>query len=104
MSYVTKGEALHIDLPDEMVNTSGEQRKLKANLRARHETVNGRFKDWGILTRRYRHSPISHASVFRAIVVITQISLDLDRKALFNVPYETLSLDTLNFFKTEDNH
>ena len=101
---MTKGEALHIDLPDEMVNTSGEQRKLKANLRARHETVNGRFKDWGILTRRYRHSPISHASVFRAIVVITQISLDLDRKALFNVPYETLSLDTLNFFKTEDNH
>ena len=90
------GEDLLIDLPNEMVDSLGTQVKIKANVRARHETVNGRFKDWGILSRTYRHIPSSHASVFRAIVVITQISLSLDRSRLFNVDYTTLSLNSIN--------
>ena len=90
------GEALLIDLPYEMVDSLGTQVKIKANVRARHETVNGRFKDWGILSRPYRHIPSSHASVFRAIVVITQISMSLDRSTLFNVDYTTLYLNSIN--------
>ena len=104
MSYVTKGKSLYIDLPDEMVNTSGKQRKLKKNIRARHETIYSRSKDWAILTKRYRHSPISRDSVFRDIVVVTQINLDLDRRALFKVSYKTLSLDTFKFPETNNNH
>ena len=90
------GEDLLIDLPNEMVDSLGTQAKIKADVRARHETVNGRFKEWGMFSRPYRHIPSSHASVFRAIVVITQISMSLDRSTLFNVDYTTLSLNSLN--------
>ena len=90
------GETLLIDFPKEMVDSLGSQVKIKANVRARHEMVIGRFKDWGILSRPYCHIPSSHVSVFRAIVVITQMSLSLDRSLLFNVDYITLSLNSIN--------
>ena len=47
-------------------------------LMARHETVNRRFKEWGILQQTYRHSEICHGStgVFNAIAVITQLDME----------------------------
>lgn len=44
--------------------------------RVRHETVNRRFKQWSILSQRYRHSLNQHSMVFRSILVLTQLSFN----------------------------
>jgi hypothetical protein len=43
--------------------------------RARHETVNGRFKHWNVLRNMYRHDRNNHYMCFGAVAAITQIEL-----------------------------
>ena len=43
--------------------------------RARHETLNGRFKNWNVLKNVYRHNLEKHNLVFRCVIVIEQISM-----------------------------
>ena len=42
----------------------------------RHETVNGRFKNWGILKQVFRHNVNKHGFVFNAIANITQLDIE----------------------------
>ena len=51
------------------------ERDRMNKLMARHETVNTRFKDWGILLNRFDFAEEKHAVVFYAIAVITQIEI-----------------------------
>ena len=44
-----------------------------AALRGRHETVNRRFKTFGALQQRFRHSPDKHHMFFRAAAVLIQL-------------------------------
>jgi hypothetical protein len=53
-----------------------EEKKQKARARARHETVNKRFKQFGILGSTFRHNLDKHQMVFRAVVVLTQLSIE----------------------------
>jgi len=55
-------------------NNDGDQ-YMKALVRARHETINRRFKQWSILGSRYRHSLEKHGLVFRAIASITHFMM-----------------------------
>lgn len=48
--------------------------KVKRAL-ARHETINRRFKEWGILEQTYRHPEEKHGKIFRAIVTLTQLEI-----------------------------
>ena len=63
-----------------------EKEAMQARVRTRQETVNKRFKQWGILKQVYRHDIKTHSVVFRAIAVITQISLH-NGEPLFDVDY-----------------
>ena len=54
---------------------SENQIEAKARARARGETINGRFKNFCILTDRYRHKISIHSYVFCAVAVLMQISL-----------------------------
>jgi len=54
--------------------------------RSRHETFNGRLKNWGILKRTYRHDIMQHGSVFTACAVITQLCV-ANGEPLFEVEY-----------------
>ena len=56
------------DIPQNELN-------LMTKLMARHESINGRFKQWGIMQQRYRNLEKHHKYVFGAIVVITQIEI-----------------------------
>jgi hypothetical protein len=47
----------------------------KGRARARHENVNGLFKEFAVLRERFHHNIDKHGRVFRAIAVIVQISL-----------------------------
>lgn len=59
---------------------------MQTIVRRRHETVNKRFKDWGILRQIFRHNPTSHGDIFRAIAVITQMAIN-NGEPLFHVNY-----------------
>jgi len=64
-----------------------EKTAMQARVRARHETFNGRLKNWGILSQVFRHDICRHGEVFRACVVLTQLTIE-QGEALFSVDYE----------------
>jgi hypothetical protein len=57
---------------------SSFMRKLIACITARRETVNKRFKQWGIISQCYRHNLKKHQHAFRAVAGMTQIALKTD--------------------------
>ena len=42
---------------------------------SRHETINGRMKNWGCLDQVYRHDRSKHHILFSAILVMTQMEI-----------------------------
>ena len=76
-----------VDCPDKF-NYTEYQDQCKYIVRARHETVNQRFKQFNVLNDRFRHCREKHAPVFNAIAVITQVSLRCG-EPLFPVEYIT---------------
>ena len=59
-------------------------RGIRNTVRARHETVNKRIKQFGALSIKYRHDILKHSTVVKAAVVLTQLSIDQGEK-LFDV-------------------
>ena len=55
-------------------------------IRARHETVNRKFKQWKCLSSTFRHAPHKHGLVMGAIVNITQLVIE-EESPLFGVQY-----------------
>jgi len=60
---------------------------MQGRVRAHHKTLNGRLKNWGILSQVYRHHIMTHGDVFRACAVVTQLTIQ-DGEPLFEVEYE----------------
>jgi len=81
-----RGNADKIKCP---LNDANPQKNLamQGRVRARHETINGRLKNWGILSQVYRHDIKLHGSVFRACAVMTQLSIN-NGEPLFAVTYK----------------
>ncbi len=44
---------------------------MQNRARSRHESLNGRLKNWKILKSMYRHDIMEHGNVFQAIALIT---------------------------------
>ena len=56
------------------------QKKQKSQANGRHETINGRLKQFAALDNRFRELDAEkHRSVFVAITVLTQIDFELQR-------------------------
>ena len=53
------------------LGVSENQFEAKTRVRARGEMINGRFKNFHILTDRYRHKISMHSYVFCAVAVLT---------------------------------
>ena len=79
-----RGENQYVRLPGHFV--SWADFRAKVNARARHETVNRRFKQWGCLKQVYRHDIDFHSTFFAAVAVCTQLSLE-NGEPLYNVAY-----------------
>ena len=60
---------------------------MQQRVRNQQESANNRFKFWGILKQLYRHDIVMHAEVFRAVVIICQLSIDAGEK-LFECGYK----------------
>ena len=59
---------------------------MQGRVRAHHETLNGRLKNWGILSQVFRHRITMHGDVFRACAVVTQLTVK-NSEPLFEVEY-----------------
>ncbi len=59
---------------------------MQGRVRARHETLNERLKNWGILSQVFRHHIMMHGDVFRACAVVTQLTVK-NGEPLFEVEY-----------------
>ena len=53
---------------------------------SRHETVNGRFKDWNCLKEPCRHSIEQHSTMFWSVVVLNELRIE-NGEPLFDVDY-----------------
>ena len=62
---------------------------MQARVRSRHETFNGRLKNWGILSQVFRHDIFLRGPVFRACAVLTQLMVE-NGEPLFAVEYSDL--------------
>ncbi len=61
--------------------------RMKKVARARHETVNCRFKVFAILQKHYSNNLDTHSIVFHSIAVITKLAI-VSREKLFEVMYK----------------
>jgi len=57
---------------------------MEGPVRARHETLNGRLKNWGILSQVFHHDIGRHGEVLRACATVTQLTIN-DGEPLFKV-------------------
>ena len=69
-----KGEAIVVSKPNS--NDPGELKKFKRRARARHESFNGRIKNFQCLAERFRHGVNKHVIAFEAVCVIVQYQLE----------------------------
>jgi hypothetical protein len=68
--------------------------RMKAVARARHETINRRFKLWGVMGQRFRGKPQHHNKFFSAaanltqfLIMISAYPLEESEIHLFNIGY-----------------
>ena len=83
-------------LPDQGIDS--DERKQKSVARGRHEVVNGRLKQFGVLTIHFRHQKPNkvammdkHKCCFNAIAVITQLKFEHGGRTFdvsYNVKYD----------------
>jgi hypothetical protein len=68
-------EQRKLSLPNRLGNAEVE--KLKSRARSRHESFNGRIKNFNVLYETYRHDiKIKHKLAFEAVVVTVQYQMD----------------------------
>lgn len=64
------------------------EQRTKSLARARHETVNRRFKIFDCLKQQYRHHLGFHGTMFRAVANIVQLTLQYELEPLFSIEYD----------------
>ena len=79
-----RGEPIVIIVPNEY--DSKAIKKLKADVRARHETANRRLKQYGVLFQVFRHSLDKHKHCFDACDVLAQMEI-ISGEPLYQVQY-----------------
>jgi hypothetical protein len=79
-----RGEPGYIRTAEAAVSIADSSASFRA--RARQETVNGRFKNWKILSTRFRHPIQKHVHAFSAVAAITQIGINMG-ESLFQLRY-----------------
>jgi DDE superfamily endonuclease len=91
---VDAGYKGHPKFKSPSVNISRNQRQQKANVRSRHETINGRLKIYNVLNIAFRHMKPreemmeKHKKCFYSVAVITQTKFELGETS-FDVDYDT---------------
>jgi len=88
-----------IEVPAGIRYQSNDLQKAAAKLaRARHETGNNLLKQFGVLKNIFKHELGKHSMCFRACAVLTQLSIELGAKRMFDVAevYDDLNWKQFN--------
>ena len=75
---------------------------MQQRVRNQQETVNKRFKDWGILRQLFWHKISDHGEYFCAIVLLTQLAINAGEK-LFSTGYRDPPYTNNAFDAAEDD-
>jgi hypothetical protein len=67
-----------------------------AFVKRRHETINKKCKQLGILKQVYRGDFTKHGQVFKTVAIVTQLAIK-NREPLFQVDYQDPDCDNLYF-------
>ena len=84
-----RGHTTKCKVPGPLYADQVQYLEMKKRVAARHETINNRLKFFTCLDKRFRHSMAKHASCFRAVCVLVQLSFESGEPA-FNVDYSDL--------------
>ena len=97
-----KGEApRHVKTPNSIAQRE-DTAAMQSLVRRRQETINKRFKQFGILKQVHRHDIRDHGKSFRAVAVIAQLSVQ-NGEPLFSVDCRDPCLDDFCCPEHEDN-
>ena len=66
--------------------------RMEALARARHETINSRFKEFKCLRVKYRHEKSAHFTFFAPCAMITQLEI-AEGKKIFQIDYKEGEFD-----------
>ena len=69
------------------VSRREDREGLNQRQRNRHETVNERFKNFGCMSSKFRHSPAKHGTCFSCVVMLTQLAIEHGEE-LFPIQYD----------------
>ncbi len=67
------------------VSNPTENQEMQNRVQSRHKMINGRLKNWEILKSMYCHNLMEHGNVFRAITVITQLSMNAGERGFLRL-------------------
>ena len=73
---------MRISAPDD--TNDKDHKYVMSVLRARHETLNGRLKNWGCLRQIYRHDRNKHHMLLQTAAVVIQVNISIGNR-LFQV-------------------
>ncbi len=79
------GHPRYIKCPENGANPP-ENLAMQAHVQSRHDSFNGRLKNWGNLKQVFRHNILLHGPVFRVCAVLTQLMVE-NGELLFLVEY-----------------
>ena len=85
-----KGDA-KVSLPDDEA-IGHDNRVAASQLRACHESINGKLKRWGILRQLFRHDRNKHHIVFKACITLTQLLIDYGERSFKVEQYDAKCL------------
>jgi hypothetical protein len=76
--------------------------QVAAYIRRRQETINRRFKQWGVLKQVYRGDIPAHGKASRLCAIVTRLAIN-NGEPLFQVEYEDPDFDNLYFEDDNEN-
>ena len=91
----------HVKCPKRFTNPP-EAEAMQNRVRSRQETVNKRFKQWGLLKQTCRHLLLDHGDVFRACASLSQLSINWG-EPLFSCGYKDLPFNNPCEVEEEDD-
>ena len=74
--------------PTGITSGHGEQDELNRLQQNCHKTVNERFKNFGCMSEKFRHSIEKHGWCFFCVAIIVQLSMTMGSRGLFPIIYD----------------
>lgn len=80
-----RGSAFHL-VPDDTAGRNPHKERMKSKARARHETINRKFKEYGCMKQKWRHRRKKHGMACKAVANLVQVKIRKE-SSTWNVAY-----------------